>query len=213
MPPLMFAARGNPACSRINDASAERPPERQTATIGRSRGSSPRRARSSPSGSDGRPGCVPARRSTRRARARRRPARRRGARPATRGSTSRTPRERVPRRRPRRPTRGAAASRPGARNAGSPARATSICFGCGRPRLSMKPTKSASLCSPPSRGLKRALLADAARRAAAVVVGRIDDARRRQREQLLVHRAIQPVRVALLEVGASGAADQQRNRP
>ena len=44
------AARGNPACSRISDASAERPPERQTATIGRSRGSSPRRARSSPSG-------------------------------------------------------------------------------------------------------------------------------------------------------------------
>ena len=56
------------------------------------------------------------------------------------------------------------------------------------------------------------LLGDAGDGEAAVVVRRIEQAGLRQREDLAVHRAVQRVRVALLEVGAAAAADQQCSR-
>jgi hypothetical protein len=55
-----------------------------------------------------------------------------------------------------------------------------------------------------------ALLADAAREAPRVIVGGDRRRTRRQREQPVVHRSIEPMRVPLLEVGAPGAADHQR---
>ena len=56
------------------------------------------------------------------------------------------------------------------------------------------------------------LLADAGGGEAAVVVAGIEQALVRQREDLSAHRAEQRARVALLEVGAAAAADQQRSR-
>src|SRR5262249_38725426 len=54
------------------------------------------------------------------------------------------------------------------------------------------------------------LLADAGTGEAAIVVGGIHDAGIRQREDLVAHRREQHARIALLEVGAPAAADQQR---
>ena len=54
------------------------------------------------------------------------------------------------------------------------------------------------------------LLGDAGDGQAAVVVRGVQQARRRQRQDLLTHRPVQPARAALLEVGAATAADQQR---
>ena len=57
--------------------------------------------------------------------------------------------------------------------------------------------------------IEAALLGDARHREAAVVVRGIEQARRRQRQDLALHRAVHRARVALLEVGAAAAADQQ----
>ena len=54
------------------------------------------------------------------------------------------------------------------------------------------------------------LLADAGDGQAAVVMPGIDQAALRQREDLLAHRAEQRARVAILEVGAAAAADEER---
>ena len=54
------------------------------------------------------------------------------------------------------------------------------------------------------------LLADAGDGEAAVVVAGIDQAAIGQREDLAAHRAVQRARVALLEIGAPAAADEER---
>ena len=53
------------------------------------------------------------------------------------------------------------------------------------------------------------LFGDAGHREAAVIVRRIEQAGRRQRQDLAAHRAVHCARVALLEIGAAAAPDQQ----
>ena len=87
--------------------------------------------------------------------------------------------------------------------------ATSIIFGLGRFRLFMRSTYSSTDFTLQAR-IERLLLADGADGVALVVVRRKDHRLVRQLQELAEDRLVLRARIAVLEIRAAGAADEQR---